>query len=153
MISVWLWYVPTTNIISLKKMSKERWWRQCEDPHTSQIEWCFKSLLLYIYNMGSNYTWRKSIRSSWCKNYAILPRQMPTLLFYHIILQHLIYQIFYNSILYIKIHYFGLPNLSIPLQICNRTDTKWYMCQIYATYATSAKELFFVFGVGYVRNI
>ena len=28
---------------------------------------------------------------------------MPTLLFYHIILQHLIYQMFYNSILYIKI--------------------------------------------------
>ena len=28
---------------------------------------------------------------------------MPTLLFYHIILQHPIYQMFYNSILYIKI--------------------------------------------------
>ena len=45
----------------------------------------------------------KGIRSSWCKNYVILSHQMPTLLFYHIILQHLIYQMFYNSILYIKI--------------------------------------------------
>ena len=45
----------------------------------------------------------KSISSSRCKNYAILPHQMPILLFYHIILQHLIYQMFYNSILYIKI--------------------------------------------------
>ena len=45
----------------------------------------------------------KSIRSSWCKYYAILQHQMPTLLFYHIILQHLIYQISYNPILYIKI--------------------------------------------------
>ena len=88
----------------------------------------------------------KSICSSWCKNYVILSHQMPTLLFYHIILQHLIYQMFYNSIL--KIHYFGLPHLSVPLQICNGTDTKWYMCQIYATYATSVRELFFVFGVG-----
>ena len=34
---------------------------------------------------------------------AILTRQKPTLLFYHIILQHLIYQMFYHSILYIKI--------------------------------------------------
>ena len=45
----------------------------------------------------------KSIRSSCCINYVILPHQMPTLLFYNIILQHLIYQMFYNSILYIKI--------------------------------------------------
>ena len=45
----------------------------------------------------------KSIYSSWCKYYAILQHQMPTLLFYHIILQHLIYQISYNPILYIKI--------------------------------------------------
>ena len=71
---------------------------------------------------------------------------------------------FYNSILYIKIiftthlkyikiHCFGLPHLSILMQICNSTDTKWYMCQIYTTYTTSARELFFVFGVGYVPNI
>ena len=45
----------------------------------------------------------KSIRSGCSKNYAIFPRQKPTLLFYHIILQHPIYQMFYNSILYIKI--------------------------------------------------
>ena len=51
-------------------------------------------------------------------------------------------------LLHIKIHYFGLPHLFVPLQICNGTDTKWYMCQIYATYATYARELFFVFGVG-----
>ena len=37
------------------------------------------------------------------KKNVILPHQRPTLLFYHIILQHLIYQIFYHSILYIKI--------------------------------------------------
>ena len=36
-----------------------------------------------------------------------------------------------------------LPHLSVPLQIC----------QLYATYATSTRELFFVFGVGHVPNI
>ena len=45
----------------------------------------------------------KSIRSRCSKNFVILPHQMLTLLFYHIILQHPIYQMFYNSILYIKI--------------------------------------------------
>ena len=39
--------------------------------------------------------WYKSIRSSRCKYYVILPHQKPTLLFYHIILQYLIYQMFY----------------------------------------------------------
>ena len=33
--------------------------------------------------------------------------------------------------------------MSVPLQICNGTNTKWYMCQNYTTYATSAKILFF----------
>ena len=37
----------------------------------------------------------ESIRSSRCKYYVILPHQKPTLLFYHIILQYLIYQMFY----------------------------------------------------------
>ena len=37
----------------------------------------------------------KSIRSNRCKNYAILPHQKFTLLFYHIILQYPIYQMFY----------------------------------------------------------
>ena len=37
------------------------------------------------------------------KKKAILTHQKPTLLFYHIILQHHIYQMFYRSILYIKI--------------------------------------------------
>ena len=37
----------------------------------------------------------KSVRSSHCKNYVILPHQKSTLLFYHIILQYLIYQMFY----------------------------------------------------------
>ena len=36
-----------------------------------------------------------NIRSSRCKNYTILPHQKLTLLFYHIILQYLIYQMFY----------------------------------------------------------
>ena len=47
--------------------------------------------------------WCKSIHSRCCKKNAILPHQTPTLLFYHIILQHRIYQMFYPSILYIKI--------------------------------------------------
>ena len=37
------------------------------------------------------------------KKNVILTHQKPSLLFYHIILQHLIYQMFYHSILYIKI--------------------------------------------------
>ena len=45
----------------------------------------------------------QSTHSSCGKNYVILPHQIPTLLFYHIILQHPIYQMFYHSIIYIKI--------------------------------------------------
>ena len=45
----------------------------------------------------------KSSHSRCGKNYAILQHQRLTLLFYHIILQHLIYQMFYHTILYIKI--------------------------------------------------
>ena len=37
------------------------------------------------------------------KKNVILTHQKPTLLIYHIILQYLIYQMFYHSILYIKI--------------------------------------------------
>ena len=55
----------------------------------------------------------KSIRSSCCKNYVILPHQRLTLLFYHIILQHPIDQVFYHSILYIKIIYYLLPIITI----------------------------------------
>ena len=40
------------------------------------------------------------------KKNVILTHQKPTLLFYHIILQHPIYQMFYHSILYIKIIYY-----------------------------------------------
>ena len=47
----------------------------------------------------------KSIHNSCCIKNTILTHQKPTLLFYHIILQHSIYQIFYHSILYIKIIY------------------------------------------------
>ena len=49
-------------------------------------------MLLLAYNKNGV---RKSIRSSRCKYYVILPHQKPTLLFYHIILQYLIYQMFY----------------------------------------------------------
>ena len=55
----------------------------------------------FIVNLGFGY---KSIHSRCCKKKkAILTHQKPTLLFYHIILQHHIYQMFYRSILYIKI--------------------------------------------------
>ena len=59
-------------------------------------------MLLLAYNKNGV---RKSIRSSRCKYYVILPHQKPTLLFYHIILQYLIYQMFYSLILKIKIIY------------------------------------------------
>ena len=45
----------------------------------------------------------KSIRSRYSIKNAILTHQKSTLLFYYTILQYLIYQIFYHSILYIKI--------------------------------------------------
>ena len=44
-----------------------------------------------------------SIRSRCSIKKVILTHQKPTLLFYHIILQHPIYQMFYHSIIYIKI--------------------------------------------------
>ena len=51
----------------------------------------------------SNEPYSPYIRSRCCRKNAILTHQKPTLLFYHIILQYLIYQMFYHSILYIKI--------------------------------------------------
>ena len=53
---------------------------------------------------------RKSIHSRCCKKKVILPHQRLTLLFYNIILQHLINQMFYPSILYIKIIYYPLSH-------------------------------------------
>ena len=52
--------------------------------------------ILFHIPFGGRIDWiSKSIRSSRCKNYAILPHQKPTLLFYHIILQYPICQMFY----------------------------------------------------------
>ena len=54
---------------------------------------------------------------SCCKNYAILLHQKPTLLFYHIILQYLIYQMFYIFITSFK--YYFLILILFFLYICS----------------------------------
>ena len=70
----------------------------------------------------------KSIRSSRAKYYAILPHQKSTLLFYHIILQHLIYQMFYifttsfkYYILILILSFLSNGNISILFQISTVT--------------------------------
>ena len=101
-----------------------------------------------------------SIRSRCSKNYAILPHQMLTLLFYHIILQYLIYQMFYNSILYIKIiftthqHNKQTTN-NIPHIFRTVANLPRYcsMLQKKKQYPTSTKWTKIGFGVGYVPNM
>ena len=53
------------------------------------------NLYLSIFPFSLPNTHDESIRSNRCKYYTILTHQKPTLLLYHIILQYLIYQMFY----------------------------------------------------------
>ena len=89
----------------------------------------------YIYLKGE----AQSIRSSRCINYAILPHQKPTLLFYHIILQYPIYQMFYIFITSLK--YYFLIYLPGPSQDIVKKKKHYYSYLLQLLLPSSSPEI------------